>query len=138
MARGEKRSALVASRLEMWRGRVEAWRSSGLSQGAFCREQRISPSALSYWKRRLLLQPSRLSARLPRPLSTHSEKVSVGEASQVRWAEVFLPAGGSVTVDRGAAGLELVLPNGWSVRVGREFEEATLERLLSALESRTC
>lgn len=127
MAGGEARLDLAVSRVEVWRALVEAWQSSGQSQGAFCRERRISPSALSYWKRRL--------SRLP---SSRAEKVSVGESPRVRFAEVLLPTRAGASVDRGAAALELVLPNGWSVRVGREFEEATLVRLLSALESRTC
>lgn len=127
MAGGETRLDLVASRVEVWRARVEAWQSSGQSQGAFCRERRISPSALSYWKRRLSRSPS-----------SRTERVSVGESSRVRFAEVLLPAGAGASVDRGAAELELVLPNGWSVRVGREFEVATLGRLLALLESRAC
>lgn len=32
---------------------VAAWRSSGLSATAFCREHRIDPKRLSWWKRRL-------------------------------------------------------------------------------------
>lgn len=36
-----------------WRGHVEGWRSSGLTQQAYCREQGISKNTLCYWVRRL-------------------------------------------------------------------------------------
>jgi len=32
---------------------IEAWRRSGLSQGAYCREHGLSQSSLNYWRSRL-------------------------------------------------------------------------------------
>lgn len=36
-----------------WRGHVEAWRRSGLSQAGYCRQEAISLKSFGYWKRRL-------------------------------------------------------------------------------------
>ncbi len=37
----------------MWEQRVIAWRASGQSARAWCREQGISPKTFGYWCRRL-------------------------------------------------------------------------------------
>ena len=36
-----------------WSEHVVAWQRSGLSQGAYCRQQSLSQSSLSYWRKRL-------------------------------------------------------------------------------------
>jgi len=36
-----------------WSEHVAAWQRSGLSQGAYCRQQSLSQSSLSYWRKRL-------------------------------------------------------------------------------------
>lgn len=40
------------TKAEYWHGHVQAWRASGLSQRAYCRQHDINPHRLSYWSRR--------------------------------------------------------------------------------------
>ena len=36
-----------------WKQHLNAWRASGLSQNAYCREHTLKPHQFSYWKRKL-------------------------------------------------------------------------------------
>jgi transposase-like protein len=38
---------------EQWREHIEAWRVSGATQAAYCREHGVASSAFRYWKCRL-------------------------------------------------------------------------------------
>lgn len=38
---------------EKWRGHIEEWRRSGISQAEYCRRYKLSPKLFTYWKRRL-------------------------------------------------------------------------------------
>ena len=40
-----------------WRDVIKRWQSSGLSQAAFCRREKLKPHQLSHWKRKLLGLP---------------------------------------------------------------------------------
>ena len=42
-----------SDRAAHWRAHVEAWRSSGQTQVAYCSEQGLSVKSLAYWLRRL-------------------------------------------------------------------------------------
>lgn len=42
----------LESRREYWAGHVSAWRRSGLSQIAYCRDHGLVPRQLGYWLRR--------------------------------------------------------------------------------------
>lgn len=59
----------MTSKQEQWAERVAQWRSSGLSQTAWCREAGLSLSSFGYWQRKLSwavgpggLMPIRVSA----------------------------------------------------------------------------
>ncbi len=42
-------------RQQHWAQHIETWRSSDLSQNAYCRERHLKPHQFSYWKRKLAL-----------------------------------------------------------------------------------
>ncbi len=46
-------SAADQQRRERWRDLVTRWRASGLSQAAFCRQERIHVWQFTWWKKRL-------------------------------------------------------------------------------------
>jgi hypothetical protein len=46
------RVAAQAERWELWKSHLAAWKASGLSQAAYCREQGVNPVQFSWWKRR--------------------------------------------------------------------------------------
>ena len=43
----------MAGKSEVWRGRLQAWRDSGVSAAAFCRQHDLPYPQFIYWKRRL-------------------------------------------------------------------------------------
>lgn len=56
-----KRSLTRQDVEQVWRGRVEAWRQSGLSQRAFCERNQLALSTFQLWLRQLKSQASRAS-----------------------------------------------------------------------------
>jgi len=40
------------ARRQAWAQHVQAWRDSGLTQGAYCQQHELKPKALAYWIRR--------------------------------------------------------------------------------------
>ena len=93
-----------ATKREHWRTILDQWRQSGLSKAAFCREHGIAAWQFHYWFRRL-------SPSSPEPDGA--------------FARVECPAGG--------AGVRLRLPSGAAIEVDRDFDPATLVRLLRAV-----
>lgn len=58
-----KRQSLRPQDVEqVWRGRVEGWRQSGLSQRAFCEKNQLALSTFQLWLRRLKMRTSLVSA----------------------------------------------------------------------------
>jgi hypothetical protein len=51
-------------REQQWRDRVAAWKVSGLKQAAFCREQKLSPADLSWWKHELARRDQALKTEI--------------------------------------------------------------------------
>jgi len=109
---------------QSWRERLESWRRSGLSQAEFCRQRRLSPVSLSWWKRRFARQESATPAISPR-----TEWLAV-RAVPTATAE---PCG-----EGSEPQLEVVLRGGRRVRVGPGFDASALLRLVQALESLPC
>jgi hypothetical protein len=60
---------------EFWRGHVEAWRASGLSQTRYCQKHGLTKGTLGYWSSRLkrrheatgLVEVGRAALREERP-----------------------------------------------------------------------
>ena len=123
-----------------WRERIEEWRRSGQTQQEFCRAHGLSAGSFSHWKAELVRRDGvRASVRA-------ADAAAVGGDSQERspealgWSEVRWPEVGAEVVGQAPAGtgFEIVLPRGWSVRLGPRFEAESLRRLLSVLEERSC
>lgn len=117
-----------------WRERMAAWRESGLTQKAFCQAHGLSVSSFSHWKSKLAKRDAGRLSPEPSAVEADSEKSRKG----VSWTEVTWPArAGSEPVADGW-GFEVVLPRGWSIRLGARFESEPLRRLLAILEERSC
>jgi transposase-like protein len=101
-----------SSNERFWRRMVRQWRSSGLSVREFCREHDISEPNFYAWRRTI----AQRDAQAPRfvPVQVVSEEKPVGNAS--------------------GQALELLLGSGRVLRVGPDFDEPTLRRLLALLE----
>jgi hypothetical protein len=120
-----------------WRERIEAWRRSGQTQQEFCRAHGLSAGSFSHWKAELVrregLRASVRAAYAAAPGGDRRER----SPEALSWSEVRWPAGAAEVAGDGG-GFEIVLPWGWSVRLGPRFEAESLRRLLSVLEERPC
>jgi hypothetical protein len=102
----------MSKRERHWRRKVAEFESSGLSRAAFCRRRRVNYHTMTYWVKRL---------------ANLDEAGSSGAG--VSFVEVSLP---SVAAP---ATYEVLLGNGRSIRLGVDFEDEALARLIRAVES---
>lgn len=121
---------------QRWRERLCAWRTSGQTQQEFCKAQGISISSFSHWKGELAKRDLSRAQAVSGPVAT-SDDTSTALPGTMGWTEVRLPLMGSGEARPGSM-FEIVLPRGWSVRLGPQFEAEPLRRLLSVLEERSC
>lgn len=111
-------------REEYWRGIIEGWTESDLSQRRFCEATRISYSTFCYWRRRLstLDGPEDASKRAGRsethPFVPVEIKPSVRTLSPLYY--------------------EVTLESGRQVRVPFQFEPESLVQLIAILEGNGC
>lgn len=103
------------SREPFWRQVLARWKRSGLSVRAFCEAERLNPMTFYWWRREL--------ARRDRPRPSFLPVHVLAEKSE--------PS---------TPGIEVVLANGRSVRVGAGFDPSTLVRVVELLEQggRSC
>jgi transposase len=97
------------SRESYWRQAVARWKRSGLSVRAFCGAEGLNPMTFYWWRRELTRRDQ------PQPS--------------------FLPVHVlAETIEPSTVGIEVVLANGRSVRVGTGFDPHTLVRVVELLE----
>jgi transposase len=101
------------SRERFWRRTLRQWRKSGLSVRAFCATWHVAEPTFYAWRRTL----------------------AVRDAEATRFVPVHvIPEDQASTAASSGSGLELVLAHGRRLRIGPDFEAATLRRLLALLE----
>jgi hypothetical protein len=97
-------------------------------------------SSFSHWKAELVRRDQLRAPAAGAGKNAASAGSSERSSESLKWSEVRWPATGAaaaVAVQDGS-GFEVVLPGGWSVRLGPRFEAEPLRRLLSVLEERSC
>jgi hypothetical protein len=114
-----------AEREQFWRKRLAAWRASGLSQAAYCRQQRVSAVQFSWWKRQFKLRGNASSDGL----------ADGGLAAP--GTPLFVPVGVSAAASA-VASFEVLLRTGQRVQVPPQFDPDALRRLLVVLEGARC
>jgi hypothetical protein len=120
-----------------WRERIEAWRRSGQTQQEFCRAHGLSAGSFSHWKAELVRREGlRASVRAVDAAAAGGDRRERSPEA-LSWSEVRWSAG-AVEVAGDGGDFEIVLPRGWSVRLGPRFDAESLRRLLSVLEERSC
>jgi hypothetical protein len=100
---------------------VEKFAASGLRRREFCLEHGIAVGTLDYWRMR---RQERERQNLDSGGKVSDRLVAVELA---RWSK---EAGSHA----GSGGLTVVVSRRWRIEVARDFDAATLERLLSVLE----
>lgn len=119
------------SRME-WAKRVERWKDSGLSAKEYAAELGVKPTTLSYWSWKLRSETAPVGARgqgRPTRRGARGGSVVAGSAA-TRFVELGTPQ--SVVAP---PALDLVLRSGVVVRVTAGFDEATLTRVVRAVEA---
>jgi len=106
-------------RTVFWRGVIEEWERSGVSQAEFCRQRRVSLSSLRWWRWSLKKRDRRETRPTFLPI-----RVVPGPLER--------------TPERESDGFEVLLRQGYCVRVPRNFEAESLLRLLGVLETSRC
>ena len=88
---------------EQWQQRIQEWKESGLSQTAWCKQQNLKPTQLSYWHRKFepkTAEPAK---------NQHSNAfipIAVAEKPAVSPLTLGLPNGASITgIDESNLGL---------------------------------
>jgi transposase len=115
-----------------WAKRVERWKDSGLSAKEYAAETGVKASTLSYWRWRLGASGESGRDRSKRRSASEARRkgaVAVGRSGRF----VELEATASMPAQQPA--LELVLSRGIRVHVAAGFDEATLTRLVRAVEA---
>jgi hypothetical protein len=100
-----------------WRVHVEAWRASGQSRGEYCAAHGLSRKTFGWWAWRL----GRQEHPAPADPAAHFLPVEI--------AEVRDPDEGGAVEAR----IEIALPDGVRVWVGRGVDGEALRRVLAAL-----
>ena len=113
---------MAQERRAIWLQRLEQWRESGLTARKFAAQIGVNPGTLSSWKYKVA------AGRAGGQTAATAERV---EFVEVIGAPASLPINRSVE-ER----LEVVCPDGRTVRVPRTFDAETLVRLLDVLERR--
>ena len=93
-----------------WREHLAAWKNSGLSQAAYCRQQGLMQSDFSWWKREITCRDQRVSA-----------------------APAFIPVQVALTPLE-AQRFELLLSGGRVLRFDARVDPAALNRIVRMLE----
>jgi transposase len=112
-------------RQQFWRDHVAGWTSSGLSLRLYSERHGLKAGTLGYWNSRLKAQAADAPASSAGP-----EAAATFLAVHVAEPTVSVP-------EPRDEGIELVLPGGCVVRIGRGFDAATLDRLLTVIERRS-
>ena len=106
--------SLTDPRRRYWQAHITAVNKSGLSRAEYCRQQKLSYHALSYWQRKLFRSSPPATTLVPVPLEQllHDRVQAKG------------------------SGLKIFVTDKLSIEVDNHFSLSTLSRVLSVLESR--
>jgi transposase len=115
----------LGDREQFWRDHVAGWKSSGLSLRLYSERHGLKVGTLGYWN-------SRLKAQAADALTSSTAPEAAATFLAVHVAEPALSAP-EPRDDR----IELALPGGCVVRIGRGFDAMTLGRLLDVVERRS-
>lgn len=144
-------------RESLWRGRVFAQGSSGVSVRAYCAAQGLSESSFHYWKRELKRREGERAGAVGGAAGSRGCVEGAGASEGRGGRHASAPGVGgragrspgrsmglfAEVCVRGAArsaqgGVEVVLGAERRIRVGADFDEETLRRVVSALEAMGC
>jgi transposase len=115
----------LGDREHFWRDHVAGWKSSGLSLRLYSERHGLKAGTLGYWNSRL------------KALAADAPASSAGPEAAAMFLAVHVADPAMSVPEPRNEGLQLVLPGGYVVRVGRGFDAMTLDRLLDVVERRS-
>jgi transposase-like protein len=111
-----------------WRDALRRYVESGLTVRDFCRRERLAESLFYYWKREIARRDLGLKA------PTRNGRAKPRRPRHAATKHGFVPLN-VCRVELTHAPLELVLTDGRCVRIGGDFDESVLKKLLGTLEA---
>jgi len=130
--KGARRSA---EREAFWRRHVEAHGRSGARVRTYCAQHGLTESAFHYWKRELRRRDGEAATVDSRRGDEAGARV---ESRGPVFAEVAVTAPGLACSAASPSGVEVCVGDGRVVRVARDFDASTLQRVVAALENTAC
>lgn len=127
----------MSDRVGQWQRVIAALESSGLSRAEFCRRRHLNYHTVTYWVRRFE-QASGMSAHGGARRANRPQPVPTAAAGREEpsFLEVSLPAGRERALALNTpATYEVQLASGRSIRLGGDFDDGVLARLIQAAES---
>lgn len=112
-------------RQQFWRDHVAGWKSSGLSLRLYSERHGLKAGTLGYWNSRLTAQAADAPAS------------SAGPEAAATFLAVHVADPAVAAPEPYDQRIELALPGGCVVRIGRGFDAVTLDRLLTVIERRS-
>jgi hypothetical protein len=116
-----------------WRRIIQRHQTSGLSVHAFCEREGLKDGNFLWWRRELSRRDREKTTALPSSAAEESTKPSA--------APVFLPVRVVEAIgepSRPITPIEILLPDGPTVRVPAGFDPRTLGDILAVLGGRRC
>lgn len=111
---------------ERWREHVQSWRTSGLSQAAYCRRHKLHPITFNHWKRKAdACGWSKAVAPRKRSVVTHTPGFL---------PLVVRPGASPADGERGGWWAEVACANGRVLRLAERIAGDELRSLVTAVE----
>jgi hypothetical protein len=114
---------------EFWKGHLEGWRGSGMTQEAYCRQQGLSFTAFARNRNRINRQHKASAGT-----TTTFVPVAIKLAQQIVEPKLDKP----VVHASNAGRIEIRLANGRTIVVMDEVDESQLSRVIRLMETLAC
>lgn len=124
-----------------WEELLRRWREGGQGVRAFCRAEGVRESAFYFWRRKLVPEERHSQQQAPAVLNDLASAAATRRrVKRVPKREAPLPSFLPVQLveSHAAAGVEIALERGRTLRVPVGFDRQTLADVLAVLEGRPC
>lgn len=135
--RRSRRSKKRQPRSVYWRGQIQSWISSGLTQVEFCQHHELSLPAFRWWRWKLKQEDAKNEA-LSAPQETNGQSMRLVPVRVVEPELASSPVPRVSAPSERTSTFEVRLQSGTCIRVPGDFDAESLGRLLRTLESVRC
>ena len=122
------RKSRETERSKYWRGVVQEWEASGMTQVSFCQERDVSPAAFSWWRSEFKRRDRKVETGIQ-----PSNRCKNPESHEFPFVQVSVPE--TMAACSPPERIEIILTSGHQIRVPQEFSSETLQRVIEVLEA---